>query len=241
VIEPVAATDLIASFPAAGAGGSTVDLLEKFAVRRGVAYLAMSNPASIEDLVSGKWEVESIGAIRRAVEESSAQRVILVGHSMGGFSAIRLTDGLNSGLGLPVGLLIVNTPCPESSGRIPTMSHFSDAEIAQVLADDGFPQELLDDEDMLAEVADGLRADAMIADLLAEWVVSAGSLDALHVVSTRGDTFIPPEQGCAWQHRVSREFHWTVGPGGHALDEGSIEVLERAINSVMVSMQAELA
>lgn len=239
--ESFVATDLIAAFPAAGAGGATFDQLEKLAVRRGMAYLALSNPASIDALESGEWQAEVIGEIRRAVDETPARRVMLFGHCMGGLSAVRLSDGLSSRLELPVGLLIVNTPCPDSLGRIPTMSHFSDAEIAQVLARDGFPQELLDDEDMLAEVADGLREDAMIADGLAQWVASAGDLEDLHVLSTRGDTFIPSEQGAAWRHRVSREFHLTVAPGGHALDEESIQVLERALDSLLACVQAEVA
>ncbi len=241
MIEPATAADLIVSFPAAGAGGATLDQLEKLTVRRGMAYLAMANPAFIDALVTGEWLAECIGAIRRAAAEVGARRVFLVGHCMGGLSAVRLSDGLDSQVGLPVGMLIVNTPCPDSAGRIPTMSHFSDAEIAQVLAHDGFPQELLDDEDMLAEVADGLREDAVIADWIAEGIASAGDLEALHVLSTRGDAFIPPELGSAWQHRVWREFHLTIAPGGHAIDQGSIDILDRAITSLLASVSAGVA
>lgn len=232
---------LIASFPAAGAGGTTLEQLEKLAVRREMGYVAMSNPASIDVLVSGQWQSESIDELRRAVDQASAARVILVGHCMGGLSAIRLLEGLSSRLAVPVSVLVVNTPCPDSSGRIPTMSRLSDVEIAEVLAHDGFPQDLLDKDYLLAEIADGLREDAVIADRLAEWVDSAGDLDTLHVVSTRGDTFIPPEQCAGWRNRVSGEFHLTIAPGGHALDDRSIGVLERALDSVLAAAHAEVA
>jgi surfactin synthase thioesterase subunit len=229
-------TDLVASFPAGGAGGSTLEQLEKLAARRGMAYLAMSNPASVAAL--GPWLAESADAIRRAVDQASAGRVILAGHCMGGLSAIRLADDLGARLGRPVRVLAINTPCPDSSGRIPTMSRFSDAEIARVLAHDGFPQDLLDDEDMLAEIADGLRQDAKVADRLAEWVASAGSFGTLHVLSTRGDTFIPPEQCAPWWRRVSGEFQLTIVDGGHAIDEATAGILERAIDSVLASVPA---
>lgn len=241
MITPTDGIDLIATFPAAGAGGTTLEQLEKFAVRRGMAYVAISNPASIDALMSGDWQAKSIDEIRRAVNQASAGRVILVGHCMGGLSAVRLSDGLGSRLAVPVKVLVINTPCPDSSGRIPTMSQFSDAEIAEVLAYDEFPQELLDDEDMLAEIADGLREDAKVADRLAEWINSADHLETLYVLSTRGDRFIPPEQCAPWWHRVSGEFHLTIAHGGHALDETSMGVLERAIDSVLAAAQAEMA
>lgn len=230
--------DLIASFPAAGAGGSTLEQLAKLAARRGMAYLALSNPDSVAALESGQWLAGSIEELRRAVEQSSAARVILVGHCMGGLSAIRLFEGLESGLAVPVSVLVVNTPCPDSSGRIPTMSRLSDAEIAEILAHDGFPQDLLDRDYMLAEIADGLREDAVVADRLAEWIHLAGDLETLHAVSTRGDTFIPPQHCAGWWTRVTGEFQLTVAPGGHALDETSVGVLDRAIDSVLATGRA---
>ena len=238
---PAGAVDLIASFPAAGSGGSTLEQLEKLAVRRGLAYLALSNPESIDALASGDWQAESVEEIRRAADQASAGRVILVGHCMGGLSAVRLSDGLGAAIARPVRVLALNAPCPDSAGRIPTMSAFSDAEIAAVLARDGFPQELLDDEDMLAEIAAGLREDATVADRLAEWINSVGDLDTLHVLSTRGDTFIPPEHCAGWWQRVSGEFHLTVAEGGHALDESSVGILESAIDSVRAAAPAEVA
>lgn len=232
-------TTLIASFPAAGSGGSTLEQLEKLAIRRGIAYVALANPASMDELASGRWQAESTERIRKAADQASVDRVILIGHCMGGLSAARLADGLGPALGRPVSLLFVNTPCPDRAGRIPTMTPLTDAEIAEILAHDGFPQDLLDDEDMLAEIADGLRADAAVADRLAEWVNTAGDLETLHLVSTRGDTFIPPEQCAGWRHRVSGEFHLAIVAGGHALDETTIGVLERAIDSVLANARAE--
>ena len=238
---PAVARDLIASFPAAGAGGTTLEQLEKLAARRAMAYVALSNPESIDDLVSGAWHARSVEEIQRAVAQAAAGRVLLVGHCMGGLSAIRLSGGLASVLALPVRVLAINTPCPDASGLIPTMSRFSDAEIAEVLLHDGFPPEVLEDEDMLTEVADGLREDAMIADRLAEWIHSAGDLESLHVLSTRGDTFIPPEQCAPWRHRVTGEFQLTITHGGHMIDETSAGVLARAVDSVLAAAQAEPA
>jgi surfactin synthase thioesterase subunit len=235
------AKSLLASFPAAGSGGSTQEQFQELAAQRGMAYITMSNPASIDDLESGKWQSESIEAIQRAAEQAPAGHVILAGHCMGGLSAVRLSDGLAPLLGLPVRVLLVNTPCPDSSGRIPTMSKLSDAGIAEYLAQDGFPQELLDDEDMLAEITDGLRTDATVADRLAEWVNEAEGFETLHVLSTRGDTFAPPVWCSGWQHRVSGEFQLAIADGGHMIDETSAGLLGRAIDSVVASAWAALA
>lgn len=241
MIAAEAARDLIVAFPAAGSGGSTLEQLEDLAVRRGLAYVALSNPGSIDALELGEWHAQSVNGLLQAADRASATRVIMVGHCMGGLSAIRFGDGLSSRLALPVSLLVVNTPCPDASGRIPTMSDFSDAEIAEVLAHDGFPQDLLDDEDILAEIADGLRADATVADRLAAWVARADDLETLHVLSTRGDHFIPPEKCVGWGNRVSGEFHLMITPGGHQIDEASVGVLERALDAVRACPQTEFA
>jgi surfactin synthase thioesterase subunit len=229
--ESTEAAELLVSFPAAGAGGATLEQVEKLALRRGMAYLAASNPESVEALDSGQWQERSTEEIRRAADQASAGRVLLFGHCMGGLSAISLADGLGARLDLPVTLLVVNTPCPDSAGRIPTMSRFSDAEIAHVLAQDGFPRELLDDEDLLPEIAEGLREDAVVADRLAERLGAAGGIEDLHLLSTRGDAFIPPETCVGWRDRVAREFHLTITPGGHTIDETLAGVLERAVES----------
>lgn len=236
--KPADPKALIASFPAAGSGGVTLEQLEKITVQRGMAYLALPNPPSLDAVESGQWQAQSAEAVRAAVEQASAGQVVLVGHCMGGLSAIRLADGLGARLGLPVRVLAINTPCPDSAGRIPTMTHLSDAEIGEVLAHDGFPQDLLDDEDMLEEIADGLRQEAVVADRLAEWVGTAGDLDALHVLSTRGDFFIPPEHCAPWQQRVSGEFQLTITPGGHGIDEASKGLLERALDSAVACARA---
>ncbi|GAA2966555.1 thioesterase II family protein [Streptomyces enissocaesilis] len=235
---PTDGRDLVVSFPAAGAGGTTLEQGEKVAARRGAAYLALPNPATAEALASGQWQAHCVEELGRAADQASAGRAILIGHSMGGLSAIRMYDGLAARLALPIALLIINTPCPDSLGRIPTMSQLSDAEIAAILAHDGFPRDLLDDEDMLVEIADRLRKDAAVADRLAERVSTTGPLDALHVLSTRGDMFIPLERCAAWRHRVSGEFHLTITDGGHAIDESLTGVLERAVDSALAGAQA---
>jgi surfactin synthase thioesterase subunit len=229
---------LLAFFPSAGAGGSTQQEFQKVASARGIAYVAMPNPATLDVLDSGKWHDESIDEIRDATDRVSARYVILAGHCMGGLSAVRLADDLGSLLALPVRVLLVNTPCPDSSGLIPTMSQLPDAGIAEILTDGGFPQDLLDDEDMLAEIADGLRADAEVADRLAEWVSAVEGFQTLHVLSTRGDSFVPPAWCSGWQHRVSGEFQLLIADGGHSIDETSAGLLERAVDSVAASARA---
>jgi surfactin synthase thioesterase subunit len=241
VTEPAGPRDLIVAFPAAGAGGATLDQLEKLAARHGMAYLALANPASLDALESGQWQAQCVDRVEDAVREALAGRVILVGHCMGGLSAVRLSDGLGPRLALPVEILVINTPCPDSAGRIPTMSQFSDAEIAEVLAHDGFPRDLLDDEDVLADIAQVLRGDAAVADRVAEWIAAAGDLDTLYVLSTRGDFFVPPEHCAAWRHRVSGDLHLTITPGGHTLDEAMAAVLDRAIDAVAGRARAQAA
>ncbi|MFE0681024.1 thioesterase II family protein [Streptomyces sp. NPDC058961] len=233
--EPPAGPDVCVCFPAAGGGGATLALLRDIAARRGMTVLALSNAASVADFDSGRWKDRAVQEVRRAVADTSGRRVVLAGHSMGGLSAICLHAALGTRMSVPTGVLVINTPCPDSSGRIPTMSQLPDREIAQVLAHDGFPPELLDDEDMLAEIAHGLRRDAVVADRLAEVIGSADHLDRLHVLSGRDDRFIPPERCAAWRHRVSEEFHLTITPGRHALDATHTAAAERALDGLLAA------
>ncbi|GHB35579.1 hypothetical protein GCM10010331_23710 [Streptomyces xanthochromogenes] len=230
-----AGADVCVCFPAAGGGGATLALLRDTAARRGMTVLALSNAESVADVDSGRWKDRAVREVRQAVAHTSGRRVVLAGHSMGGLSAICLHAALGARMSVPTGVLVINTPCPDPSGRIPTMSHLPDREIAQVLAHDGFPQELLDDEDMLSEIAHGLRRDAVVADRLAEVIGSADHLDRLHVLSGRDDRFIPPERCAAWRHRVAEEFHLTITPGGHALDATRAAAVERAFDGLLAA------
>ncbi|MGW4211315.1 thioesterase II family protein [Lentzea sp. NPDC004789] len=221
---------MIVSFPAAGAGRT-------FGWLSGAQYLPCANAAGVGELRSGRWERDTVDEIVRAAEESSAPHVVLVGHSMGGLSAIRLSGKLGPALGKPVGVLLLNTPCPDTAGRIPTMSHSTDAEIADVLAGDGFPAEVLADPELLTEVAAGVRTDAEVADRLAEWVNHAADIDRLHVVTTRGDSFIGTERCARWRARVSGEFRLIEAEGGHMLDGTPPEVLRGAVDSVVATLR----
>ncbi|WNV87533.1 alpha/beta fold hydrolase [Umezawaea sp. Da 62-37] len=220
---------MIASFPAAGAGRG-------FRWLTGRDHVACANASSVDDLSSGRWEHDTTKEIVRTAAEVSARHVVLVGHSMGGLSALRLSGELGPALGVPVGVLLLNTPCPDSTGRIPTMSRSSDTEIADVLAGDGFPPEVLADPELLAEVAAGVRTDAEVADRLAEWVNSTADVDRLHVVTTRGDFFIGMERCARWRGRVTTEFVLVEAEGSHMLDGTPPEVLHAAVDSVVASL-----
>jgi surfactin synthase thioesterase subunit len=228
---------LTASFPAAGAGSTTFRWLAEAAAGHGAAYVSLSNPPSVDALESGRWHREPAEEVRRAADRVSARCVVLVGHSMGGLSAIRLAEDL----GLPVRVLLLNTPCPDTAGRIPTMSRCSDTEIAAILTGDGFPADVLDDDDLLAEVAEGVRSDACVADQLAEWVNSADDIAHLHVLATSGDTFIGIERCARWRERVSGRFELTEADGGHMLDGTPADVLGQVVDSAIASAQRDLA
>ena len=228
-------TVLTVSFPAAGAGSTTFRWLAEAAAGCGAGYVPLSNPPSVDDLESGRWQERATEEVRRAAAGVAARHVLLVGHSMGGLAAIRLSTWLSPALGVPVRVLLLNTPCPDAAGRIPTMSRCSDAEIAAILAGDGFPKEVLEDEDLLAEVAEGVRSDALVADRLAEWVNRAGDIEHLHVLATSGDTFIGTRRCAQWRGRVSGEFELTEADGGHMLDGTPVAVLRQVVDSVVAS------
>ncbi|MEU1039659.1 thioesterase II family protein [Streptomyces sp. NPDC005551] len=232
---------LLVAFPAAGSGGTTTEQLEKLAARRGMGFLSLPNPPDSGAVESGAWQEDCGTQLREALDAADAARALLVGHCMGGLSALRLHDGLAARTGRPAGLLLINTPCPDHEGRIPTMTRLTDRQIAEILAHDGFPQDLLDDEDMLAEIADGLREDASVADGLAEWIhTTAPALDTLHVLSTRGDTFIPPRHCVTWHERVRGEFHVTVADGGHTIDAPLAGLLEQCVDAALHQVRTEV-
>lgn len=225
---------VIASLPAAGASSTSLRWLATAAARRGVDYVGLANPKFVDEFQSGRWQRECVQRLREVV--ATAGSVVLVGHSMGGLAAVLLAgDGR---LGVPVGVLALNTPCPDAQGRIPTMSVSSDAEIAAILISDGFPADILDDEDVLAEIAEDVRSDAVMADRLALAVHAAGAVPAMramHVLATSGDRFIGLERCVEWRHRVSGEFHLVVGQGGHMLTETPVGTLERAVDSAIAA------
>ncbi|MFI6036034.1 hypothetical protein ACIBBD_18060 [Streptomyces sp. NPDC051315] len=119
------------------------------------------------------------------------------------------------------------------------MTQLSNPEIAQVLAHDGFPPELLDDEDMPAEIAHGLRADAAVADRLAERISPTGRLTDPHVLCGRAERFIPTERRAARAHRASGEFQPTVVPGRHSLDATRTAAVGRAPAGALAATRTE--
>ncbi|MEW1612904.1 MULTISPECIES: alpha/beta fold hydrolase [unclassified Streptomyces] len=235
-------SSLLVAFPAAGSGGTTLEQLEKLAARRGMGFLSLPNPAAAEAVESGAWQQECLTTVSATLGDTGASRTVLTGHCMGGLSALRLRKELVGHTGSPAGVLLINTPCPDGEGRIPTMSQLADDQIARILAHEGFPQDLLDDEDVLAEVADRLRAEASVADGLARWLHTTGAPpDVLHVLSTRGDFFIPPRYCVTWHERVRGEAHVTVADGGHAIDASMAGLLERCVEAVVAQTRTEIA
>ncbi|MEV1092038.1 alpha/beta fold hydrolase [Streptomyces microflavus] len=233
---------LLIAFPAAGSGGTTLEQLEKLAARRGTGFLALPNPPSDEAVESGSWQKECLTQVSGALQDTGTGQTLLAGHCMGGFSALRLRDALTAHTGRPAPVLLLNTPCPDRQGRIPTMSSLTDDEIAEILAHEGFPQDLLDDEDVRTEIADRLRAEALVADGLARWLHTDGTPpDILHVLSTRGDYFIPPRHCVTWHERVPGEVHLTVADGGHAIDAPLAGLLERCVDAALTPNPTETA
>jgi surfactin synthase thioesterase subunit len=226
---------LVVSFPAAGAGSTTFRWLARAAGERGAVHLPLANASSVDELDSGRWAEGAAEQVRHAAQRSDARYVVLVGHSMGGLSALQLSTELGPTIGVPVRVLLLNTPCPDERGRIPTMSRCTDAEIAAILSGDGFPPEVLGDEELLAEVAAGVRADAKVADRLAERVNARGKAQQLWVLATRDDAFIGTARCAEWRHRVSGEFDLVAADGGHMLDRTPVDILARVVDSVIAS------
>lgn len=235
-------SSLLVAFPAAGSGGTTLEQLEKLAARRGMGFLPLPNPPTAEAVDSGGWQRECLTELSRALDDTGATRALLAGHCMGGFSALRLRDFLARHGGRPTGVLLINTPCPDGEGRIPTMSELPDDDIARILAHEGFPQDLLDDEDVLAEVADRLRTEASVADGLVRWLHTDGTPpEVLHVLSTRGDFFVPPRYCVTWHERVRGEVHVTVADGGHAIDAPLAGLLEKSVDAALADIRTDTA
>ncbi|WP_170837616.1 alpha/beta fold hydrolase [Actinopolyspora xinjiangensis] len=228
---------LIVSFPAAGAGSTTFQWLESCAARRGAVYVSMLNADSVDALVSRDWHEGTLDEIQQVVDRTRPEQVVLVGHSMGGLSAFCLSHDLGSRIARPIGTLLINTPCPDAEGRIPTMSECSDSEIGEMLADDGFPEDLISDKEMLSEVSAGLRSDANVADFLAVSVSETNTIGNLHVLATRDDRFIGTSRCAMWRDWASHEFHLIVEHGGHMLNGTPFATLERTVGSVIASVR----
>ncbi|MCD9901168.1 hypothetical protein LUR56_16630 [Streptomyces sp. MT29] len=113
---------LLIAFPAAGSGGTTMEQLEKLAALRGMGFLALKNPPSDEAVESGSWQRDCLDQVSGALQADGGGPTLLAGHCMGGFSALRLRDELTAHTGRPAPVLLLNTPCPDGQGRIPTMS-----------------------------------------------------------------------------------------------------------------------
>lgn len=225
--------DVIGFFPAAGSGGSTLDCSRELADQLECTLVELPNPSSSGELISGRWANEVGRLIGVQAAPDGDVRLVLVGHCMGGLSAFALTSLMRAAdPRARVGALLVNTPYPSGDGQIPTMSALSDSAIGALLGAEGFPQELIDDVDMLEEIATGLRAEATVADSVASWVHHRTDRVPLHALSTRGDPFISPGHCEGWMHRSCGLFLWTVCEGGHAITEATSTVLRGAIVSL---------
>lgn len=225
--------DIIGFFPAAGAGGSTLDSSREIADQLGCALLELPNPPTIDDLTTGRWYNGLEHIVRAQIAKDGNSRLVLVGHCMGGLSAFTAASLLRStSPDVRVGALVINTPYPGRDGRIPTMSALSDSAIGELLGAEGFPQELIDDVDMLEEVATNLRAEATVADRVAGAIHERTDCVPLHALSTRGDPFITPGDCEGWSRRSCGLFGWTICEGGHAINEFTAPVLRRTIMSL---------
>ena len=233
------AAPLIASFPAAGAGSTSLAWLTPIAAARGAQHLPLATPSSTAEFHSGRWLDGVVDAVGGAAGRTGADSVVLVGHSMGGLAALLAARALRADF--PVGVLGINPPCPDAEGRIPTMSASDDAEIARILGGDGFPVELLDDEELLAEVADGVRADAGVADELAVRVAGMGDVGPLCVLATRGDAFIGVRHCLRWRERCRSGLDLIEADGSHMLTGTPGHILERAVDSVVASVRRDVA
>jgi len=232
----MAPESLVVSFPAAGVGDSMAGWLTGPAAEcSGAGYLPLPNPGCLEELISDDWRRRTLSQIQHAVTEAAVDRVILVGHCLGGLSALYLVDEVRSRCAVPTALVVVNTPCPDGEGRVPSLAGSTDQEIGEVLAADGFPTEVLEDEDMLAEVADRVRDGARLGDWISRRLHAAGAPPALTVLSTRRDAFIGVEHCAAWRNRVLGEFNLTIVDGRHTLDDASMGVLARLLDSAISS------
>lgn len=227
---------LIASFPAAGAGSGTFQWLADAAARRGADYRAMANPPSTTAVADGTWRADAAADLRNAVQRSGARRVVLVGHSMGGLSAVCLAEDVGTTPDTHVAVLVLNTPCPDEWGRIPTLSSCSDAEIGTVLQGSSLGPDVLGDPELLAEVAAHVRSDAQVADRLALEAVGV-EIDVLHVVATRGDTLIATDRCEAWRHCVVGGFHLASIDGDHMALDAPPGALDRALTSVLDALE----
>jgi surfactin synthase thioesterase subunit len=236
VSADVAGGCLVVSFPAAGVGDSMAGWLTGPAAEHpGAVYLPLPNPGCLDELTSDDWRQETLSQIQHAVVDSAADRVVLVGHCLGGLSALYLVDEVRSRCAVPTALVVVNTPCPDGEGRVPSLVDSTDQEIGKLLAADGFPTEVLEDEDMLTEVADRVRDGAQLGDWIAQRLHMAGTMSALTVLSTRGDAFIGVECCADWRTRVLGEFNLTIVDGRHTLDDASMGVLARLLDSAINS------
>jgi medium-chain acyl-[acyl-carrier-protein] hydrolase len=163
--------------------------------------------ASLDEVIAGL-----ISAIRPLVSERPYS---FFGHSNGALISFELTRRLQKeGLPLPQALLLSANPAPWTRTFERPCSAMSDEEFKLRLRElNGTPPEILENEELLALMLPGLRADFALAETYRP--ASGVPVPVPATVFYGEHDEIPIERIRAWQDGIADEVQFRAIPGGH--------------------------
>ncbi|MGC5009261.1 thioesterase II family protein [Streptosporangium sp. DT93] len=140
----------------------------------------------------------------------------LFGHSFGALLAFEVAHALRvRGRGMPQRLWLSSFPSPDTARREPEVRHLPDVELLETLHErhHGIPAELLESPELLAVVADYMRADYTAVETYRFQDREPLSC-AVEVLAGSDEHDLHDRLG-GWEKHTAGEFSMRLLPGGH--------------------------
>jgi surfactin synthase thioesterase subunit len=165
-----------------------------------------------------------------AVAGSTAGTVVLLGHSLGGLAAFRLTQLLEASGAPPTALVLSGTAPPEASPRL-DWHKMAESELVGELARWGsLPPELLENPEFVSYVTSLLREDARVADSCR--LSASPPVDTpTYLLAGDADPLAAPASVRRWQSYLGRS-EFQVLPGDHMFLFNSLDRTAQVLRSI---------
>lgn len=159
----------------------------------------------------------------------------LFGHSMGALVAFELARQLRrTGAPQPERLLLAAFRAPQLPNPNIRIHHLPDEVLKTVLAKEGTPQSVLDNEEIMRAILPTLRADFELCDTY-EYTPEAPLSVPMSVFGGQQDVRVGRTDLELWKVQADDDFRLTMLPGPHFFIQGSQDLLLAQLNNELRS------
>lgn len=204
-------------FPYAGGGASIYGRWQEH-LPPGVELVAVQLPGRESRLAEKPYAalMPLVEKLAEALTPYMELPFALFGHSNGGLMAFELARLLRAqGRQLPLHLFVSGRPAPQVEIDDPPIHALPrDEFLSELRRFGGTPEEVLENEEMMALIEPFLRADFALGETY-EFVPGPPLALPLSAYAGATDTEVPTWQVEAWREQAGGDFRYVVFPGGH--------------------------